>query len=733
MKIEKIYKSCLAFVLEVVLMACFLHAVNYNLYLWAAVAVNTIILGFTTYNVIIYAVQLINNFILGVIERNNNMYSEISGFLKAGIKNMEYSSKKVDENLFSFIEKGQEYMQNTNKQLEEYRKSEELFCQNLQETERNSLENTSRQFIEIVNKLQQKNEEVLSELKESVEKQNKNIEYILSDFISSSKDCQDSMVLFLNQQKEDILNCLTEQARLHNKNIEQLKQSTEEININMQIQNKNIIKEFANTIESYSSKMDISISGYNKELNKCMNGYIDNLKSHITVIEKENIENLEKSYRQILDESSYKILDNYEKLLFGISEKYKETLGIQLDSFNDNISELYTNYYMKLMEVMDKNAEIIKQEIHNLYEYNTKASQDNKEKLDVLLINMNRFTSEMENSNNRLDDIIINGLKEDKELMSSLFKTMEASQKNNLEIFEKSSKQYMKNITDKFNKSLNENMEHYYQYIQISLKEYIDLFVEKSAEAIGKVQEDNNEKLKQAYSSISKLAEQEGYFIEEYRNNNKDTMLVVNKMITGYEESFELSRQKTAEDIAALKETLDVYSDNLYKNHSKLFEQQAQKSLDNMNRYKEYFVEANAKALANVQKENFDIITKSHEDISILKEQIDNMIKNSNDSLLLVNDYIKQIKNAIEKNGEDAQNILEDFNGNFEDNINNMGKKIKNSFSAHENNMQEINKHIEEITKEYHNLFEQVIANQREMNSLNKEDLDMLKKWVKQV
>lgn len=596
-----------------------------------------------------------------------------------------------------------------------------------------SLENASRQFIEIVNKLQQKNEEVLSELKESVEKQNKNIEYILSDFISSSKDCQDSMVLFLNQQKEDVLNCLTEQAGLHNKNIEQLKQSTEEININMQIQNKNIIKEFANTIESYSSKMDISISGYNKELNKCMNGYIDNLKSHIAVIEKENIENLEKSYRQVLDESSYKILDNYEKLLFGTSEKYKETLGIQLDSFNDNISELYTNYYMKLMEVMDKNAEIIKQEIHNLYKYNTKASQDNKEKLDVLLINMNRFTSEMENSNNRLDDIIINGLKENKELMSSLFKTMEVSQKNNLEIFEKSSKQYMKNITDKFNKSLNENMEHYYQYIQISLKEYIDLFVEKSAEAIGKVQKDNNEKLKQAYSSIGKLAEQEGYFIEEYRNNNKDTMLVVNKMITGQEESFELSRQKTAEDIAALKEILDVYSDSLYKNHSKLFEQQAKKSLDNMNRYKEYFVEANAKALANVQKENFDIITKSHEDISILKEQIDNMIKNSNDSLLLVNDYIKQIKNAIEKNGEDAQNILEDFNENFEDNINNMGKKIKNSFSDHENNMQEINKHIEEITKEYHNLFEQVIANQREMNSLNKEDLDMLKKWVKQV
>lgn len=101
-----------------------------------------------------------------------------------------------------------------------------------------------------------------------------------------------------------------------------------------------------------------------------------------------------------------------------------------------------------------------------------------------------------------------------------------------------------------------------------------------------------------------------------------------------------------------------------------------------MNRYKEYFVEANARALANVQKENFDIITKSHEDISILKEQIDNMIKNSNDSLLLVNDYIKQIKNAIEKNGEDTQNILEGFNENFENNINNMGKKIRSSFSA---------------------------------------------------
>lgn len=344
----------------------------------------------------------------------------------------------------------------------------------------------------------------------------------------------------------------------------------------MQLQNKNITKEFANTIEAYSNKMDASISNYNKELNKGMKDYIDNITNYITVIEKENIENLEISYMQVLDESSCKILDNYEKLLCDTSEKYKETLGTELSIFNDNISKLYTNYYNELMEVMNKNTEITGQEIHNLYEYNAKASQDNKEKLDVLLINMDKFTSKIENSNGRLNGIIINGLQEDKEIIESLFKTMETSQRNSLNNFEKSNNKYMQDMTNKFKESLNGNMEQYYQYMEISLKEYIDLFVEKSAEAIGKVQEDNNEKLKQAYSSISKLAEQEGYFIEEYRNN-KDTMLVVNKMITGQEESFELSRQKTAEDIAALKETLDVYSDSLYKNHSKLFEQQAKK------------------------------------------------------------------------------------------------------------------------------------------------------------
>lgn len=501
----------------------------------------------------------------------------------------------------------------------------------------------------------------------------------------------------------------------------------------MQLQNKNITKEFANTIEGYSNRMDASISNYSKELNKCMKDYIDNITNYITIIEKENIENLKISYMEVLDESSCKMLDNYEKLLCGTGEKYKETLGIELGIFNDNISTLYTNYYNELMEVMNKNTEITKQEIHNLYKYNTKASHDNKEKLDVLLTNMKNFTSEMKNSNDRLDSIIINGLQEDKEIVESLFKTMETSQKNSLKIFEKSNNRYMKDMTDKFKESLNGNMEHYYQHMEISLKEYIDLFVEKSAEAIGKVQEDNNEKLKQAYSGINKLAEQEKDFIEEYRNNNNDTKLVVDKLIAGQEESFKRFRQKTADDIAALKETLSVYSDSLYKNHRQLFEQQAEKNLDNMNKYKEYFVEANAKALAGVQKENFDIITKAHEDISLLKEQVDNMIKNNNDSLIFINDYIKQIKAAIEKNGEDAQNILEGFNENFEDNINNMGKKIRSSFSAHENNMQEINKHIEEITKEYHNLFEQVIANQREMNSLNKEDLDMLKKWVKQV
>lgn len=158
---------------------------------------------------IIYGVQLVNNFISGMIEHNNKIYNEISVFLKEGIKNMEYSAGKIDENLLSFIEKGQQYMQNTNQQLEEYRKSEELFCENLQETERDFLECTSQQFIETINKTKEQNEKMLSELKESVEKQNKSIEYILNDFISSSKAFQDDIVFSLNQQKEDMLNYLT--------------------------------------------------------------------------------------------------------------------------------------------------------------------------------------------------------------------------------------------------------------------------------------------------------------------------------------------------------------------------------------------------------------------------------------------------------------------------------------------------------------------------------------------
>ena len=70
---------------------------------------------------------------------------------------------------------------------------------------------------------------------------------------------------------------------------------------------------------------------------------------------------------------------------------------------------------------------------------------------------------------------------------------------------------------------------------------------------------------------------------------------------------------------------------------------------------------------------------------------------------------------------------LKEFNEGFEDNIEELSASMKKNFQKHENEMKNIDEKIMEVTEEYRKLFEQVMDNQKEMQSMSEEDMALLR------
>ena len=159
---------------------------------------------------------------------------------------------------------------------------------------------------------------------------------------------------------------------------------------------------------------------------------------------------------------------------------------------------------------------------------------------------------------------------------------------------------------------------------------------------------------------------------------------------------------------------------------------------DVMNQFKQEFVNANVEALANVEKENLDIITQAHQDISELKEAIQKTDSKHGETTQNMISLLGEIEKCIAKGLDTQSEQFEGFSDDFEEDIKNLSKAIKQQFQkymdtieGYKEDTKQISEGIESATKEYRNLFDEVRKNQQEMNDLTKEDINLLNKLMK--
>ena len=200
----------------------------------------------------------------------------------------------------------------------------------------------------------------------------------------------------------------------------------------------------------------------------------------------------------------------------------------------------------------------------------------------------------------------------------------------------------------------------------------------------------------------------------------------------------ETDKKLLSENAKEYKEMVQDSSAEMYSKCESLMNGMIEQHHDVMNQFKQEFVNANVEALANVEKENLDIITQAHQDISELKEAIQKTDSKHGETTQNMISLLGEIEKCIAKGLDTQSEQFEGFSDDFEEDIKNLSKAIKQQFQkymdtieGYKEDTKQISEGIESATKEYRNLFDEVRKNQQEMNDLTKEDINLLNKLMK--
>ena len=147
--------------------------------------------------------------------------------------------------------------------------------------------------------------------------------------------------------------------------------------------------------------------------------------------------------------------------------------------------------------------------------------------------------------------------------------------------------------------------------------------------------------------------------------------------------------------------------------------------------YRGKFVEANAEALAAVQHDNISSITTANEKIAELAV---GMKKFSKDIAMV----LSMLEGDIKKGLEDQANHSEDFHDKmdmlFEGKLDAYNVKLKEyneRFSELSSRIQEVIEACENNTSQYEQTLKLILDSQNAANSLNNEDIELLKSIMK--
>lgn len=249
-------------------------------------------------------------------------------------------------------------------------------------------------------------------------------------------------------------------------------------------------------------------------------------------------------------------------------------------------------------------------------------------------------------------------------------------------------------------------------------------FAELSAKAIASVQEKNNEHICKIADSLTELGESTKSLSNEWREADKSIRNDMDEISARISESADRQSETNSHLVSDLRIAIDEKITRLDELIDAKIAEGTNALQSSVSGYTEEFVNANAEALASIQKDNLDKIRDAGDNVTKLAGEILKFINNTKQ-------FYSELRNMLQENAENQNDTLNDFNTDFQKKINKLNQILTEKTEEHYSESKEIQTQIQTITSNYERMFNQIMENQKNMQAMTESDINLLTKLLK--
>lgn len=436
---------------------------------------------------------------------------------------------------------------------------------------------------------------------------------------------------------------------------------------------------------------------------------------------------LSKSVIGFTNESASKMITGCERILndalehiVEVSENINEKHSVAFGHYMNDLEKVYNETIGSHIKTLE---EQVKNRISEFVAENKTALDKNNELAYELLSTEKNFITEFEGNNAKLRQTIQNAFEEYSKSVEGNIIQFKDTVTENIAETDNNAREYIGDFARKSDKMI--------ETLAEKLRDYSEGFVGQSAQAIANVQADNNAKIQELCENVSMYAQENSEFIIHCKEANDAVADSVHDMIRDRQELIHKMKVISGEHIESLNTTLRTHIIDMNEMLQEVNTENSNAFSASMAGYRDKFVEANAEAIAEVQKDNVDSITEANKKIS---ELADGMKKFREDVTSVLTMMENDIREGLEKQADNSDSFHDSINTLFDEKLNDYdGKfdKYNEIFNDLSSRIQVVIAACENNTSKYDETLKFILSSQKEANALSNKDIELLRSFMK--
>jgi hypothetical protein len=462
-----------------------------------------------------------------------------------------------------------------------------------------------------------------------------------------------------------------------------------------------------------------------REAQELLNGQyvkIDKLYANLSQSTQDCSKQVMEQMRSVSADNISQMKQSCEDTLGRISDRLvsenEQTGQKRTEAFRANMQEL-ENTYDKLIgeHIKALECQVIKS-IELFVAENKEALNTNNQLANDLISSEQSFVSEIEKNNGELKLTISNAFEE-------YSKSVEQSISDMKEALDVSIRTGTQSTTDSIDTIVDKNSEAVAQLAE-KLRDYSDSLVEKSAIAIADVQAENNTKLQEVCVQVAGYVSENANFIAHCKEQNTSLNDQIVQLVGDRKRFVDDMKMIVDNQLAGIDDQMKKRINDLIEKIQNLNIENVEAYNETMVDYRDKFVEANAKAIAEVQSDNVNSITDANEKVSQLAENL----KKFQGDIAGTLELIQSIINAgIEGQQTQDEEFEASMNEMVDEKLTEYDRKLQeynDMFASLEDKITEVMAACHSNTAKYEETLRFIMDAQKEANSLNSKDIELL-------